>query len=75
MVKENPTFSEKEFLYRLTRGDYEKEWAKIRKPGFGDMILPFLFRLVPKFGLLESAGLQAFKVPTRERGSLHQECG
>jgi hypothetical protein len=64
MVKEDPTFDKKEFLYRLKRADYEKEWGKkYEKPGFGAQVLAFLFRLVPKVGPLKAL---AFKVPTKE---------
>ena len=64
MVKEDPTFDEKKFLYRLKRADYEKEWGKkYEKPGFGARILAFIFRLMPKVGPLKAL---EFKVPTRE---------
>jgi hypothetical protein len=64
MVKEDPTFSEKKFLYRLKRADYEREWGKkYDKPGLGARILAFLYRLLPKFGSLKTF---AFMVPTKE---------
>lgn len=64
MVKEDPTFNKKKFLYRLKRADYEKEWGKkYEKPGFGARVLAFLFRMVPKVGPLKAL---AFKVPTQE---------
>jgi hypothetical protein len=64
MVKEDPTFDEKKFLYRLKRADYEKQWGtKYEKPGFGSRVLAFLFRLLPKVGPLKAL---AFKVPTTE---------
>src|SRR4029077_12811559 len=35
MMKETPSFAKKEFLYRLSRSDYEKEWGKdYKKDGF-----------------------------------------
>ncbi|HZR20037.1 MAG TPA: zinc dependent phospholipase C family protein [Verrucomicrobiae bacterium] len=64
MVKEDPNFSEKKFLYRLKRADYEREWGKkYDKPGLGARILAFLYRLLPKFGSLKTL---AFMVPTKE---------
>ena len=36
LMRERPDFAKKEFLYRLSRSDYEKEWGKdYTKPGFG----------------------------------------
>ncbi len=36
MVRENPGFSKRKFLYRLSRSDYEKEWGKqYQRPGVG----------------------------------------
>ena len=64
IVKEDPTFDKKKFLYRLKRADYEKEWGtKYEKPGFGARVLAFLFRLLPKVGSLKALD---FKIPTKE---------
>src|SRR5213080_3820625 len=36
LVKENPNFSKKKFLYYLNRAGYEREWGTVyRKPGIG----------------------------------------
>lgn len=51
LVKENPTFNEKKFLYRLSRTEYEKEWgSQYQKPGAGTRLLAFVIRIMPRFG-------------------------
>jgi hypothetical protein len=50
-VHEENNQAKKQFLYHLSRADYEKEFgAKYRKPGIFARILAFLLRLIPKFG-------------------------
>jgi hypothetical protein len=62
IVRDTPNFSEKKFLYHLSRTEYEREWGKdYRKPGPGARIVAFLFRLIPKVGPLKAID---FKVPT-----------
>ena len=62
IVRDTPNFSEKKFLYRLSRTEYQREWGSdYKKPGPGARILAFLFRLIPKVGPLKAI---AFKVPT-----------
>jgi Zinc dependent phospholipase C len=62
IVRDTPNFSEKKFLYRLSRTEYEKEWGwDYKKPGPGARVLAFLFRLIPKVGPLKAID---FKVPT-----------
>jgi hypothetical protein len=69
MVKEDPTFAKKKFLYNLKRTDYEKEWGKgYQKPGIGARILSVLFRLVPKVGPFKAVG---FKMPSPETETLY----
>jgi hypothetical protein len=51
LVKENPTFNEKKFLYRLSRTEYEKEWgSQYQKPGTRARLLAFMIRIMPKIG-------------------------
>ena len=51
IVKENPTFERKKFLYYLSRAQYEREWGNnYQRPGFGTRLLAFVLRLVPKVG-------------------------
>lgn len=69
MVKENPTFSKKKFLYNLKRADYEHDWGKTyEKPGFGAKLLALLFRLVPKVGPFKAIN---FQVPSGETENLY----
>jgi hypothetical protein len=57
LIREEPTFAKKKFLYRLSRSDYEREWGKTyTKPGFGTCILATLFRFIPKIGPLKGMG-------------------
>jgi len=69
MMREQPDFAKKKFLYHLSRSDYQKEWGKdYTKPGFGARILAGLFRFVPKIGPFK--GL-AFKNPTAQTEDLY----
>jgi Zinc dependent phospholipase C len=69
MVKEDPSFAKKKFLYNLKRAEYEKEWGKsYQKPGFGAHFLAVLFRLVPKVGPFKAVG---FKMPSPETETLY----
>jgi hypothetical protein len=61
MVKENPSFTKKKFLYNLSRSEYEKEWGKkYQKPGFGARLLAIIFKIIPKFGPFKTID---FKMP------------
>ncbi|MGD0129850.1 MAG: zinc dependent phospholipase C family protein [Terriglobia bacterium] len=61
MMREEPTFSKRKFLYRLSRADYEKNWGKeYTKPGFGTRVLAVLFHYMPKIGPVKAL---AFKNP------------
>jgi len=69
MVREDPTFAKKKFLYNLKRTDYERGWGKgYQKPGIGARILAALFRLVPKIGPFKAVG---FKMPSPETETLY----
>ncbi|MBZ5531979.1 MAG: zinc dependent phospholipase C family protein [Acidobacteriia bacterium] len=69
MVKEDPTFARKKFLYNLKRSEYEKQWGKsYQKPGCGAHLLSFLFMLVPKIGPFKAIG---FKMPSPETETLY----
>ena len=69
IVKETPNFEKREFLYHLSRAEYEKEWGTdYQRPGVGARILAFLFRIVPKIGPFRGLG---FKVPTRQAEDLY----
>jgi len=69
LVRENPTFAKKKFLYNLKRTDYEREWGKgYQKPGIGARILATLLRLMPKIGPFKAVG---FKMPSPETETLY----
>jgi hypothetical protein len=62
LVRDDPNFNEKKFLYRLSRTKYEKDWGKgYSKPSFGIRVLAFFLRIIPKVG---PASALAFKVPS-----------
>jgi hypothetical protein len=59
-----PGMTRKKFLYNLSRSSYEKGWGKAyRRPNFGEKVLAFLFRLIPKIGPLK---ILTFRTPTAE---------
>jgi hypothetical protein len=69
MMREEPTFAKKKFLYRLSRSDYEKEWGKdYPKPGFGTRVLAVFLRFMPKIGPFKG---MAFKNPTAQTEELY----
>jgi hypothetical protein len=69
MVKEDPSFAKKKFLYNLKRTEYEKEWGKsYQKPGLGARFMASLFRLVPKVGPFKAVG---FKMPSPATETLY----
>jgi len=69
MVKEDPSFSKKKFLYNLKRSEFEQEWGKqYQKPGFGARIYAVLFRLIPKIGPFKAL---AFKMPSPDTETLY----
>ena len=68
-VKDTANASEKQFLYYLSRTDYEKEWgASYRRPGFGTRLLAFLMRWIPKVGPFKAL---AFRVPTAQTEDMY----
>jgi hypothetical protein len=69
LIKEDPTFNRKKFLFYLSRTDYQKEWGKgYRKPGIGSRILAWILRIIPKVGPFTA--LQ-FKIPTTQTEDLY----
>ena len=62
--KDAPGATRKNFLYHLSRAQYEKQWdAKYTKPSFGARVLAFLIRLIPKIGPFRTL---SFRTPTPE---------
>ena len=69
LVKENPSFAKKKFLYNLKRSEYEKQWGKdYQKPGVGARILAVMFKLIPKVGPFKAI---AFKMPNPATETLY----
>jgi hypothetical protein len=47
----NPSFAKREFIYRLRRTSFEKQYGKqYMRPSFGDRVVAFLLAIVPKVG-------------------------
>jgi hypothetical protein len=68
-IREKPDFAKKEFLYRLSRASYEKEWGKTyEKPGIGTRILSTLLRFMPRIGPFKGLG---FDNPTPKTEDLY----
>lgn len=69
LVKEDPSFARKKFLYNLKRAEYEKEWGKdYQRPGVGARILAVMFKLIPKIGPFKAI---AFKMPNPDTETLY----
>jgi len=69
MVREDPTFAKRKFLYRLSRADYVKSWGgDYQRPGWATRLLALLVRLLPKVGPLRAL---AFIAPTAQTENLY----
>jgi hypothetical protein len=69
LMMENPDFAKKEFLYRLSRTEYEKEWGKdYLKPDFGTRMWSMVLRYMPKIGPFKAL---AFNSPTPQTEDLY----
>ena len=62
--KDLPGMVRKQFIYNLSRADYERQWHNLyRHQSFGTRFLAFVLRLVPKVGPLRAL---TFRIPTPE---------
>lgn len=69
MVTDPANHREQQFLFNLSRAQYEKERGKeYRKPGFLTRVLGFVLRWVPKIGALKTLD---FKIPSTETEDLY----
>jgi len=69
IVQDTPNFNEKEFLYHLSRAQYQKEWGNgYRKPGFGTRVLAFFLKIVPKVGPFKAV---AFNIPSTQTEDMY----
>jgi Zinc dependent phospholipase C len=64
IMKDQPGMTKRKFLYNLSRASYQKNWGKeYQTPTFGERLLAFLVRILPKIGPLQVLEL---KTPTPE---------
>jgi len=69
--KDLPGITRQKFLYNISRSSYEKQWGKdYAKPSFGETLLAFLIRILPKIGPLR---VLAFRTPTPQTEKLFEE--
>jgi hypothetical protein len=69
--KDLPGVTRQKFLYNISRSSYEKQWGKdYSKPTFGDTLLAFLIRILPKIGPLR---VLTFRTPTPQTEKLFEE--
>jgi hypothetical protein len=62
ILKDQPGITKRKFLYNLSRSSYRKNWGKnYQRPSFGDEVLAFIVRIIPKIGPLQVFEL---KTPT-----------
>ncbi len=71
IVKEQPTVSQKQFIYNMNKVSFTKEWGSgYKQPGFFTRFLAFATRILPKVGPL--SGL-SYKVPTPQTEKMFEE--
>jgi hypothetical protein len=69
IVRDTPNFNEKQFLYHLSRAQYQKDWGNgYRKPGFGSRVLAFFLKIVPKVGPFKAV---AFTIPSTQTEDMY----
>ena len=67
IMKDQPGMTKRKFLYNLSRASYQKNWGKqYLPPTFGERLLAFLFRILPKIGPLKVLQLRT-PTPDTER--------
>ena len=67
LVKENPNFNKKKFLYNLSRAEYQRDFGtNYQKPGAGTRFLAFLVRILPKVGPLKSLAIKTPDAKTED---------
>ena len=65
--KDAPGITRKKFLYNLSRSSYEKNWgATYQRPGIRSRMLAAFFRIVPRVGPVQGAGVQEADAGDRE---------
>ena len=67
IMKDQPGITKRKFLYNLSRASYQKNWGKAyQPPTFGEKLLAFLVRILPKIGPLRVLQLRT-PTPQAER--------
>ena len=62
IMKDQPGITKRKFLFNLSKASYQKNWGKnYQPPTFGEKVIAFLIRILPKFGPLKVLQL---KTPT-----------
>lgn len=62
IMQDDPSMTRKKFLYHLSRASYRKNWGRdYRSATFGERLLAFFIRILPKVGPLS---VLSFRVPT-----------
>jgi hypothetical protein len=65
--KDRPSITKREFLYNVSRSSYRQYWGRDYKgPTFGDRVLAFVIRILPKIGPLKVLQLKT-PTPATER--------
>jgi hypothetical protein len=66
-----PGITRKQFLYNLSRANYEREWSRdYRKPTPLEHFLAFLYKIIPKWGPLK---VLQFHTPTPQTEQMFEE--
>jgi hypothetical protein len=69
IMASTPGITREQFVYSLSRANYEKEWGtEYKRPGFTTRTVSFILRVVPKIGPLK---VLAFRPLTRETEQLY----
>jgi Zinc dependent phospholipase C len=69
LQKEIPNFNRQQFLYHLSKADYQKSWGSgYKEPGPGAHVMAAMFKVVPKVGPLRTID---FKEPTPKTENLY----
>ncbi len=67
IMKDQPGITKRKFLYNLSRASYQKNWGKAYQlPTFGERLIAFLVRILPKIGPLRVLQLRT-PTPQAER--------
>jgi hypothetical protein len=68
IMASDPSMTRQRFLYHLSRASYRKNWGKqYQQPTFGERLLVFLIRILPKVGPLRAL---SFRMPTADAEKL-----